>query len=276
MSRPDPSGDSRPSAEPAATTADGEAAPQGTDAPAGTRAGAAAGAPAGAAADGLNQRLRAAQDAEPTPRRVQSRRLGDAMRSVIDRLVATSAPVEDLARAADQLEAIAATLARSPQGRLYDGYAESANAGYPHAFFDWSPFLGRSNPLAPPISVAIVAARVVGRARFGSAYEGPPGCVHGGYIAAAFDEVLGMTQSLSGSPGMTGRLTVRYRKPTPLHADLRFVGELLGVAGRKISTRGELWAGDLMTAEADGLFISVGGEKFAALIEERQRRLGGA
>jgi acyl-coenzyme A thioesterase PaaI-like protein len=208
--------------------------------------------------------------------RVQSRRLGDAMRSVIDRLVATSAPAEDLARAADQLEAIAATLERFAQGRRYDGYGESANAGYPHAFFDWSPFLGRSNPLAPPISVEVVDGRIVGRARFGSAYEGPPGCVHGGYIAAAFDEVLGMTQSLSGSPGMTGRLTVRYRKPTPLHADLRFVGELLGVAGRKISTRGELWAGDRMTAEADGLFISVGGEKFAALIEERQLRLGGA
>ena len=32
--------------------------------------------------------------------------------------------------------------------------------------------------------------------RFGAAYEGPPGSVHGGIIAAAFDEVLGMTQSL--------------------------------------------------------------------------------
>jgi acyl-coenzyme A thioesterase PaaI-like protein len=228
----------------------------------------------GSGADGLNQRLRAAQDAEPTPRRVQSRRLGDAMRLVIDRLVATSAPAEDLASAADQLEAIAATLGRSARGRQYDGYAESANAGYPHAFFDWSPLLGRSNPLAPPISVEIVDDRVVGRARFGSAYEGPPGCVHGGYIAAAFDEVLGMTQSLSGLPGMTGRLTVRYRKPTPLHADLRFVGELVGVAGRKISTHGELWAGDLLTAEADGLFISVGVAQFAALIEQRQRHSG--
>ena len=27
--------------------------------------------------------------------------------------------------------------------------------------------------------------RIVGRARFGVAYEGPPGCVHGGYVAAA-------------------------------------------------------------------------------------------
>jgi len=197
------------------------------------------------------------------------------MRLVIDRLVATSAPAEDLARAADQLEVIAANLERYPQGRVYDGYAESANAGYPHAFFDWSPLLGRSNPLAPPISVDMVEDQVVGRARFGSAYEGPPGCVHGGCIAAAFDEVLGIAQSLCGLPGMTARLTVRYRKPTPLHADLRFVGKLVDVQGRKISTHGELWADDLLTAEAEGLFISVGVVKFAALMDERQRRLGG-
>ena len=98
---------------------------------------------------------------------------------------------------------------------------------------------------------------VVGRARFGSAYEGPPGCVHGGFVAAAFDEVLGLAQSLSGQPGMTGTLSVRYRKPTPLHTDLRFVGKLVGVDGRKILTHGELWAGELLTAEADGLFGSL-------------------
>jgi acyl-coenzyme A thioesterase PaaI-like protein len=228
---------------------------------------------ANAAAAGLHERLRAAQEAELSPKRAQARRLGDAMRSVIDRVVATSAPAEDLALAADQLEAIAASLERYPQGRLYDGFAESANAGAPHAFFDWSPFLGRSNPLAPPISVELVDGRIVGQATFGSAYEGPPGCVHGGYIAASFDEILGMTQSLGGLPGMTGRLEVRYRKPTPLHTELRFVGELLGVSGRKISTRAELWAGELLTAEADGLFISVGMAKFTTMMEERQRRL---
>ena len=54
---------------------------------------------------------------------------------------------------------------------------------------------------------------MVGTATFGAAYEGPPGCVHGGFVAAAFDEVLGSTQSLSGEPGMTGRLTVNYRSP---------------------------------------------------------------
>ncbi len=56
---------------------------------------------------------------------------------------------------------------------------------------------------------------VIGHANFGVAYEGPPGYVHGGIIAAAFDEVLGMAQSLTGNPGMTGTLSIRYRRPDP-------------------------------------------------------------
>ena len=104
--------------------------------------------------------------------------------------------------------------------------------------------------------------------RFGSAYEGPPGCVHGGYIAGAFDELLGATQSLSGNPGMTGRLTVHYRSPTPLHTDLRMHGELEKVEGRKIFTHGSLFApetdgGERLCAEAEGLFISIDFGRFA-------------
>jgi acyl-coenzyme A thioesterase PaaI-like protein len=113
---------------------------------------------------------------------------------------------------------------------------------------------------------------MVGSATFGAAYEGPPGCVHGGYVAAAFDEVLGSTQSLSGSPGMTGRLTVSYRSPTPLETDLRFIGWLERVDGRKIFTRGELWADDRLCAEAEGLFISIRAGQFADLKAERDRR----
>jgi acyl-coenzyme A thioesterase PaaI-like protein len=102
--------------------------------------------------------------------------------------------------------------------------------------------------------------------------------VHGGFVAAAFDEVLGSTQSLSGAPGMTGRLTVHYRSPTPLHTELRFEGRLESVSGRKILTKGTLWAGDVLCAEAEALFISIDFAKFAELKERReaqQRQAGG-
>jgi acyl-coenzyme A thioesterase PaaI-like protein len=112
---------------------------------------------------------------------------------------------------------------------------------------------------------------VVGEITFGSAYEGPPGCVHGGYVAGAFDELLGATQSLSGAPGMTGTLTVRYRSPTPLHVPVIMRGRIRGVEGRKIFAEGTLHHEDRLCAEAEGIFISIRPETFLALKAERER-----
>jgi acyl-coenzyme A thioesterase PaaI-like protein len=200
----------------------------------------------------------------------QKRRLADAMRLVIERLVPSNAPEEELRAAADSLERYAESLKEHP--RLINfHYAESANAGDVGAFFDQSPLIGLANPLAPPITVGKSGPRTaVATVTFGSAYEGPPGCVHGGYVAAAFDEVLGYVQSLGGSPGMTGTLTIKYRAPTPLHTELFFEAEILRVEGRKIFTRGRVFAGDVVTAEAEGLFISVDLVKMAKLLQKRE------
>jgi acyl-coenzyme A thioesterase PaaI-like protein len=197
------------------------------------------------------------------------------MRELIDQTVATSAPVEALEGVAEVLEALCRTIAKYPQGRLYEGFAESGPAGDPYAFFDNSPIIGVANPLAPPIHMTIEDGPdgpvVVGEARYGGAYEGPPGCVHGGYVAAAFDEVLGMTQSITGKPGMTGTLTIRYQRPTPLRADLRFEGRVDRVEGRKIFTVGRSYANGELTCEAEAVFITVDFAKIAALYANRPR-----
>ena len=96
--------------------------------------------------------------------------------------------------------------------------------------------------------------------------------MHGGYVAAAFDEVLGFANALSGNPGMTGTLTVRYRRPTPLHTELRFEAHYDRSEGRKIFTSGQLFAGETLCAEAEGLFISVDFERFRAFFEASQAR----
>lgn len=215
--------------------------------------------------------FKTAHAAEPDERQREMRRVADAARQVIERLVATRAPQDALARAADLLESAVAELAGHPQGRVYEGFAESANAGSTHGFFDHSPIIGLANPLAPPLRLTSADGRILGAARFGSAYEGPPGAVHGGYVAAAFDEVLGMAQSLGGTPGMTGTLTIRYRRPTPLHADLRFEASLDRIEGRKLFTSGRLYAGDVLCAEAEGLFITVDFSKLVELMEQRER-----
>jgi acyl-coenzyme A thioesterase PaaI-like protein len=204
----------------------------------------------------------------------ERRRLAAAMRVVISRLVESDAPEAELAAAADSLERYADRLATHPRPNRYEGWAETSPAGDTGGFFDHSPLIGLSNPLSPPIELRAEEDRktVLGRAVFGAAYEGPPGCVHGGYVAAAFDEVLGFANALSGTPGMTGTLTIRYRRPTPLHTELRFEARYDRSEGRKIFTSGKLFAGDSLCAEAEGVFIAVGVDRFRALFEERQRR----
>jgi acyl-coenzyme A thioesterase PaaI-like protein len=212
---------------------------------------------------------------ELSPRRAEMRRLADAGRLVIERMATTDAPHEAIERAAELLEAAAGELDGPGRVRRYEGFAESGIAGgEPNAHFDHSPVIGIANPMAPPSRIEATADRVVMRVRFGSAYEGPPGSVHGGMLSAAFDELLGMTQSLSGQPGMTATLTIRYRRPTPLHRELRFEGTLERVDGRKIHTTGRCYDGDVLTAEAEGLFIHVDFQKIAALMTTRDHRPG--
>jgi hypothetical protein len=64
----------------------------------------------------------------------QKRRLADAMRLVIERLVPSNAPEQELAAAADGLERYAERLAQHPRLRSAMGHAESANAGDVGAF----------------------------------------------------------------------------------------------------------------------------------------------
>lgn len=131
----------------------------------------------------------------------------------------------------------------------------------PEEVFPYSPVIGPLNPLSPPAELTVRADKtVVGTVVLGTAYNGPPwDLVHGGVIAEVFDELLGVTAMVAAGGGFTGRLTVHYRKPTPINEELRLEGWVDEVSGRKIVARGRLYHGDVLTAEAEGLFIqSVG------------------
>lgn len=221
----------------------------------------------------VTKRLRSAADTRPlSPRRAALKELADQARLLVDRLVATDAPDDVVAAATADVAAAAARFEGHHQGTLY-GFSEAANAGdRPDPLYDHSPLIGIANPLAPPLRLQEVDGVIVATAMFGQAYEGPPGCVHGGYVAAAFDEVLGATQSLSGAPGMTGTLSIRYESPTPLKRPLRFEGRLVGVERRKIFTEGTCFDGDKVTATAQGIFISLQPGRFLDLLAEREAR----
>lgn len=211
------------------------------------------------------------------PRRAAFSRVGDATRRVIDKLVASMASNDQLEQLALDIEAVASKLESFPRGRLYEGFSEAANSGSPGGFFDHSPISGVANPLAPPINFQIpdIAKpgphRVIGKVNFGVAYEGPPGCVHGGCLAASFDELLGRAQSLSGKPGMTANLSVNFRKPTPIQVELKLEGFLEKVDGRKVYTKGTCSYNGEITAEAEALFITIDFERLIELARSRNR-----
>lgn len=182
-------------------------------------------------------------------------RLADEMRRIIERLAVVRPPEEELRQATEAAAAFADRLERLPErSRSW----EVSEAGLlPRDFVAFSPVSGRSNAIAPPVNLTVVegpgGAHVEGDVSFGPAYEGPPGHVHGGLIAAMFDELLGFAQL---GPGFTATLTVRYLRPTPLNRRLRLRAAVEHVAGRKRVVRGSCELDGTVLAEAEGLFIA--------------------
>lgn len=193
------------------------------------------------------------------------RNLSDRVRSLLQAVPRCDAPEAELERIAAEVERLAAELNEHPATKEAWGFAESANAGDVGAFFDRSPLIGLSNPLSPPLALWSEGGAIVGTGVFGPAYEGPPGCVHGGFVAAAFDEALGMAQTLTEQPGMTGTLEVRYVAPTPLGVELRFEARVDRTDGRKTFASGRLCAGTTLCAEARAVFVRIDPERFAEL-----------
>lgn len=198
----------------------------------------------------------------------------DEVRAVMCELLSTSASIDDVRAAHQHVANAVALLGQREHEGNFVGTSEAALATV-GSFLDRSPLTGAINPVAVPMRISTSSDEMgetiaIGRVSFGAAYEGPPGCVHGGFIAAAFDEVLGVAQSLSGNPGMTVNLAIDYRSPTPLYQPLVFRGRIKQVDGRKISTIGTLHHGDTLCAEASALFISMRLEVFESLLKIRQ------
>jgi acyl-coenzyme A thioesterase PaaI-like protein len=120
-----------------------------------------------------------------------------------------------------------------------------------------SPLVGSVSPLSPGVEWEVVDDRIVAHGTYHAAYEGPPGYVHGGWVALTFDELLGMANAASGHPGMTGTLKVRYLRPTPLYRRVDLVGWTERVEGRRIISKGTMTVDGEITAEAEGLFVTI-------------------
>jgi hypothetical protein len=184
------------------------------------------------------------------------RRVAQALKQLIEVLVTSTPPIDELQGIAESLEQAATRFADCP--RLYGRAAfmeGSSHGNFGQLAHELNPLSGLSNPLAPPVNMWIKDDRAYGTVTVGWAYEGPPGTLHGGYVAAIFDQFLGMAQMIGKQPGMTGILTTRYHQRTPLNTELRLEAWINKLQGRKTMVRGEMYAGDILTASCEGLFV---------------------
>lgn len=204
---------------------------------------------------------------EPTP--VDD--LAAALRRVTDLVVGRVVPDHELRAAARRVSALADHLAAVAEPGKAPRAAPDRSRP-PQEYFSTSPVVGFANPLSPPVQVWAVPGdngvpEMRGRVVFGYAYEGPPTCVHGGVIAELLDELLGVTNILTGHAGMTGTLAIRYRRPTPLLTPLDLEARLDKVHGRKTFMRGAILHNGTVTAEAQGLFVEAGARKMLEAVK---------
>lgn len=91
-------------------------------------------------------------------------------------------------------------------------------------------------------------------------YQGYPGVVHGGVIAAMLDEAAGRALMIDDPDRFmfTGKMTIRYRQPVPAGVELRLTGRLMRDRGRAAQAHSALHLPDgTVAAEADVMLIAL-------------------
>ena len=114
---------------------------------------------------------------------------------------------------------------------------------------------GHSHPGAPGIKIWHAGDETHGSVQCGWAFEGPPGHVHGGWVAGMLDHFMGIAHMRAGRPGMTGSLDVRYHRPTPLNVELALRASHEVISERRTRVIAEILHEDQVTASAVAIFI---------------------
>lgn len=175
----------------------------------------------------------------------------DAVRGLVDATIRTEVDDDEVRAVQAEVEALTERLRTRQLDGAYGVRFSSGGRGRPWG----NPVVGLRNAAAPPV---VVERDPSGRAwssfHLGAAFEGPPGLVHGGVSAMILDQLLGEATGAGGKPGMTGTLTMRYRRGTPL-GDLSAEAWIERSEGIKTWARGHLSDAEGVTVEAEGLFI---------------------
>jgi acyl-coenzyme A thioesterase PaaI-like protein len=204
----------------------------------------------------------------------EKRRLASALRELVALCVTTDAPEPDLFEATRAVEAACGRLRVHPRRTFQDAFASCQGLDDLAVFTDRATLVGKCNPYAPPMKLGFDGDTAVALVTFGPAFEGAPGFVHGGLVAAAFDQLFGYLQVRLETPSLTRVLTVNYLKPTPFQTELRMEARLDRSEGRRHYVKARLFAGGEVTAEAEGVFVALEAKAFVRLFETVGQKSG--
>ncbi len=146
-----------------------------------------------------------------------------------------------------------------PRRRWYEVEASTGDRARNRELSPWSGILNAASPPMVLETGELDDGRpaLIGRARLDRMREGPPQSAHGGVVAGLFDEVMGAAQRLTRREGgVTARLTIRYRKLTPLDTDLVFRAWIEDDRTRRVVVKADCLAdGSGVTAQAEAVFV---------------------
>ena len=153
-------------------------------------------------------------------------------------------------RLAEAERLLAEEVPASPVARV------GANAeGDGRVYLDHARDIGSFNPSFPVYEMTVDGDTARGSVEFPIVYEGPPGIVHGGFLAVFFDCVIQHHNCEVGVAGKTTDLQLRYRRPTPLLTRLDF-DIVRTVDGDRIESNARLLLGEKVCAEARMLAVA--------------------
>ena len=205
-------------------------------------------------------------------REVELRRLADTVRrlvaATVDHTLGAAATDELTARLAVLADELEAAMPDEPHTRFTD--LDASERG-PH---DGSPFdvvYGLYNPLAVPLRMSFEGGRSIGEGVYSTAYEGPPGCVHGAVIAGAFDMILSAATMPDDLGGPTVSLQSTFRNRTLLRVPVRYEGWVADVEGRRVRVLGQLLQKGEVTVEAEAVFVTLDRAEIMRLAERGDR-----
>lgn len=98
-------------------------------------------------------------------------------------------------------------------------------------------------------------------------YEGYPGVVHGGVVAALLDEVISRVYMVGDRNRFmyTAKLTTRFRKHVPVEQPLHMAGSFIKDRGRTAEAEAKIFGPDgELLAEGEALLIALSPEDLGA------------